>query len=137
MPGRLIIRRIPDPNPDKAVGQPTLFQTWRFHAFFTTTPAADADTVTADKTHRHHAIGEPSPVGYRMVNGDAGGLWDTTELGRASWGIFYVEVEDVQATITRAEALGATVLMPLVDGGALEFAHLGDPQGNRFGIWRP
>jgi len=56
VPGRLIIRRIPDLNPNKAVGQPTLFQTWRFHAFFTTTPAADADTVTADKTHRHHAI---------------------------------------------------------------------------------
>ncbi|MBX9639493.1 MAG: transposase, partial [Mycobacteriaceae bacterium] len=27
--------------------------TWRFHAFFTTT---DLDTVTADKTHRGHAI---------------------------------------------------------------------------------
>ena len=27
--------------------------TWRFHAFFTT---SDLDTVTADKTHRGHAI---------------------------------------------------------------------------------
>ena len=34
-------------------GRPTLFDTWRFHAFFTTT---DLDTVTADKTHRGHAI---------------------------------------------------------------------------------
>ena len=34
-------------------GQATLFDTWRFHAFFTTT---DLDTVTADKTHRGHAI---------------------------------------------------------------------------------
>lgn len=81
--------------------------------------------------------GDPSPAGYRMINGDAGGLWDTSGLGGASWGIFYVQVDDVAATIARAEALGATVLMPLVDGGVLEFAHLADPQGNRFGVWRP
>ena len=31
-----------------------MFDTWRFHAFFTTTDPAD--TVTADKTHRGHAI---------------------------------------------------------------------------------
>ena len=34
-------------------GQGALFDTWRFHAFFTT---SDLDTVTADKTHRGHAI---------------------------------------------------------------------------------
>jgi hypothetical protein len=54
--GRLIVRRIPDLNPKAAPGQASLFDTWRFHAFFTTTPDGTADTVTADKTHRHHAI---------------------------------------------------------------------------------
>ncbi len=49
--GRLVVRRIPDLNPHK--GQDSLFDTWRFHAFFTTTTL---DTVTADKTHRGHAI---------------------------------------------------------------------------------
>src|SRR5450631_3368143 len=34
IPGRLVVRRIPDLNPH--TGQPTLFETWRFHAFFTT-----------------------------------------------------------------------------------------------------
>jgi hypothetical protein len=34
----------------------TLFDTWRFHAFFTTTDHDVADTVSADKTHRGHAI---------------------------------------------------------------------------------
>jgi hypothetical protein len=52
VPGRLVVRRIPDLNPT-GDGQATLFDTWRFHAFFTTT---DTDTVTADKTHRGHAI---------------------------------------------------------------------------------
>jgi hypothetical protein len=51
--GRLVVRRIPDLN---APGQGALFDTWRFHAFFTTTSHQDADTVTADKTHRGHAV---------------------------------------------------------------------------------
>jgi hypothetical protein len=54
--GRLVVRRIPDLNPKKPAGQDTLFDTWRFHAFFTTTDPADLDTVAADKTHRGHAI---------------------------------------------------------------------------------
>ena len=33
-----------------------MFDTWRFHAFFTTTDPEVADTVAADKTHRGHAI---------------------------------------------------------------------------------
>ena len=52
IPGRLIVRRIPDLNVE-ATDQGALFDTWRFHAFFTTT---DLDIVTADKTHRQHAI---------------------------------------------------------------------------------
>jgi hypothetical protein len=51
VPGRLVVRRIPDLNTH--TGQPTLFDTWRFHAFFTT---STLDTVAADKTHRGHAI---------------------------------------------------------------------------------
>ncbi|WP_248580879.1 IS1380 family transposase [Nocardioides sp. InS609-2] len=56
VPGRLIVRRIPDLNPAKAGDQETLFDTWRFHGFFTTTDPDVADTVAADKTHRGHAI---------------------------------------------------------------------------------
>lgn len=57
--GRLVVRRIPELNPTD-VDQPTLFDTRRFHAFFTT---SDLDTVTADKTHRAHAVIE-------LVNAD-------------------------------------------------------------------
>jgi hypothetical protein len=49
--GRLVVRRIPELN--RKTGQETLFDLWRFHALFTT---SDLDTVTADKTHRAHAI---------------------------------------------------------------------------------
>jgi predicted enzyme related to lactoylglutathione lyase len=83
-------------------------------------------------------IGEPSmPARYSMVEGDRGGLWDTSQIGGANWAIFYVQVEDVQSAIDRAGELGATVAVPLVDNGRIEFAHLLDPQGNRFGVWRP
>ena len=53
VPGRLVVRRIPDLNPKAVDRATTLFDTWRFHAFFTT---STLDTVTADKTHRGHAI---------------------------------------------------------------------------------
>jgi hypothetical protein len=58
VPGRLVVRRIPDFNAEqhKAAGQDGLFDIWRFHAFFTTAEKAILDTVAADKTHRHHAI---------------------------------------------------------------------------------
>jgi len=82
-------------------------------------------------------FGESSPASYQMVNGDKGGLWDTTSLEGTSWAIFYVQVDDVKAAIARAESLGASVAIPFVDNGAIEFAHLLDPHGNRFGVWRP
>ena len=83
---------------------------------------------------------EESPQGdqpYLMVDEANGGLWDTSDAGGGSWAIFYVHVEDVQAALAQAVALGATVAVPLVDNGQIYFAHLLDPLGNRFGIWQP
>ena len=54
--GRLVVRRIPELGPTASREHPTLFDTWRFHAFFTTVTADKLDTVTIDQTHRHHAI---------------------------------------------------------------------------------
>ncbi|KLU10863.1 IS1380 family transposase [Kocuria sp. SM24M-10] len=56
VPGRLIVRRIPELNPKAGDGQATLFDTHRFHAFFTTAAAGALDTVAADKIHRAHAV---------------------------------------------------------------------------------
>ena len=53
VPGRLVVRRIPDFNADRRPpGQGTLFDVWRFHAFFTTADPVVLDTIAADKTHR-------------------------------------------------------------------------------------
>jgi uncharacterized protein len=78
-----------------------------------------------------------SEGGYRMVDVDKGGVWDSSDTGGGSWAIFYVQVDDVRAAIDRATSLGASVVVPFTDNGPLEFAHLQDPQGNRFGVWRP
>ncbi len=56
VPGRLVVRRIPDLNAPADPSQASLFKVFRHHAFFTTVPADQLDTVAADKVHRQHAI---------------------------------------------------------------------------------
>ena len=58
VPGRLVVRRIPDANAEtkRRAGQDGLFELGRHHAFFTTTDAETADTVAVDKVHRAHPV---------------------------------------------------------------------------------
>lgn len=58
VPGRLIVRRIPDVHAErnKAAGQDTLFDVWRFHGLFTTVAQDELDTAAMDKLHRQHAV---------------------------------------------------------------------------------
>ncbi|MDX2378112.1 IS1380 family transposase [Microbacterium sp. LRZ72] len=54
IPGRLIVRRVKAHHDPRDT--PALFDTWRYHAFFTTVPTTHLDTVAADRVHRAHAI---------------------------------------------------------------------------------
>src|SRR5699024_3812794 len=55
--GRLVVRRIPEKNPQKLTAtQGSLFAMYRYHGFFTTIPTDVLDTVAADKMHRQHAV---------------------------------------------------------------------------------
>ena len=56
VPGRLVVRRIPELNPKATDGQPTLFDAHRFHAFFTTVPMEAIDAWWNGQTHRRHAV---------------------------------------------------------------------------------
>ena len=96
IPGRLVVRRIPDLNPSKGSGQPTLFDTWRFHAFFTT---SDLDTVTADKTHRQHAIIEQ--VHADLKNSALAHLPSAAMCANAAWLVLAV----MSFNLTRAAAV--------------------------------
>ena len=78
--GRLVVRRIPELYGFEGAGQPTLFDTCRFHAFFTT---SELDTVTADKTHRQHAIIEQ--VNADLKDSALGHLPSGTFTANAAW----------------------------------------------------
>jgi hypothetical protein len=67
----------------------------------------------------------------------SGGLFDSG--GRfPNYAIFYVVVQDVAATLAKAESLGAKTLVPptTTDHG-LVFAQLQDSSGSHFGIFTP
>jgi hypothetical protein len=100
VPGRLVVRRIPDLNTEKhhAAGQDTLFDTWRFHAFFTTADPAVLDTVAADRTHRGHAIIEQ--VHADLKNSALAHLPSGVFTANAAWLVLAV----IAFNLTRAAA---------------------------------
>jgi len=113
IPGRLVVRRIPDLNPHP--GQPTLFDTWRFHAFFTT---STLDTITADKTHRGHAIIEQ--VHADLKNSALAHLPSGKFTANAAWLVLAVMAFNLTraaatlADTTLAKATTATIRRKLV-----------------------
>lgn len=66
-----------------------------------------------------------------------GGIFDSAGAF-PNHAIFYVTVEDVAATLAKAETLGAKVLMPATTNpDGLVFAQLQDSTGNHFGVFSP
>lgn len=118
VPGRLVVRRIPDLNPKAAPGQSTLFDTWRFHAFFTTSDPAALDTVAADKIHRGHAIIEQ--VHADLKNSALAHLPSGKFAANAAWLVLAViafNLTRAAATLTGttlAKATTATVRRTLI-----------------------
>jgi hypothetical protein len=118
VPGRLVVRRIPDLNPSSKDGQETLFDTWRFHAFFTTTAHGVSNTVAADKTHRGHAIIEQ--VHSDLKNSALAHLPSGKFTANAAWLVLAViafNLSRAAATITGpglAKATTATIRRKLI-----------------------
>ncbi|HVI07215.1 MAG TPA: VOC family protein [Candidatus Binatia bacterium] len=50
---------------------------------------------------------------------------------------FYVQVDDVQAYLDKAEKLGGKTLVPPVEIPTGTFAWFSDPGGNAIGLWKP
>jgi Transposase DDE domain group 1 len=124
VPGRLVVRRIPDLNPGKnqARGQETLFDIWRFHAFFTTVTAEAMDTVAADKIHRGHAIIEQ--VHADLKNSALAHLPSGVFTANAAWLVLAVmafNLTRAAATLTGnelAKALTGTIRRKLINVAA-------------------
>ena len=49
----------------------------------------------------------------------------------------YVQVDNVQAYLTKAETLGGKTLVPPVEIPTGTFAWFADPDGNIIGLWKP
>jgi predicted enzyme related to lactoylglutathione lyase len=86
--------------------------------------------------------GDGADGGYREITTPApdslrGGIFPTG--GKTpNYAVFYVQVADVAAACTAAEAAGGKVLVPAQSGGdGLIFAHLLDPSGNHFAVYTP
>ena len=75
-----------------------------------------------------------------MINTGSGIPGHIVELA-PEWGTYvtvYIEVEDVELYLKKAEELGGKTLVPPVDlPGRGRFAWLAAPEGNIMGIWKP
>ena len=71
------------------------------------------------------------------ATGPSGGVFDS-QGDFPSYAIFYVTVEDVPATLAKAEALGGkTLVPPTTTPDGLVFGQLRDVTGNHFGVFSP
>lgn len=82
-----------------------------------------------------------NPMGYRRLDtgsqeGIQGGIWPAPPQA-SNFVQLFVAVDDMGASVAKAEELGAKVLIPatmLPEGD--EMAVLHDPQGMSFSLWR-
>jgi predicted enzyme related to lactoylglutathione lyase len=82
---------------------------------------------------------ETRSEGYVLVDTRAGrGL--NGGIGRSNtgdpWATFYVEVDDLRATLDRAEALGGRTVVPVMELPGMAFAMFDDPDGLLVGLMR-
>lgn len=75
--------------------------------------------------------------GYTMIDTQAGhginGGIGKSQNGEP-WGAIYVEVEDLQATLDKANSLGATTVLPVTSFGAVTIAMFNDLDGLLIGL---
>jgi uncharacterized protein len=82
-------------------------------------------------------IAEAGPAA--MIDAGKGPTGHITAMGHEPhhYTIFYVEVDDVQAYMDKAAALGGIMLVPAMEIPTGTFAWIQDPAGNTVGLWKP
>ncbi len=86
-------------------------------------PMPDGSTYTMFKTGERPVCGMVKPPAEK---GEVPTTW-----------VNYITVEDLEATVAKAESLGATICMPITEiPGKGRFAGLSDPQGAPIAFWQ-
>ncbi|MEZ4317461.1 MAG: VOC family protein [Myxococcota bacterium] len=82
----------------------------------------------------------PGPMEYGLLGPQEGSI--PGGIGKApagpGWTTFYVSVDDLDASIAKAQSMGATLVSPpvtLADGGTI--ALVTDPEGHTLGLVKP
>ena len=83
-----------------------------------------------------HENGPASMIDAASQRGIPGHI---TSLGHEPqhYTIFYVQVDDVQAYLDKAVALGGKTVVPPIKTPAFTFAWFSDPEGNTIGLLKP
>jgi predicted enzyme related to lactoylglutathione lyase len=82
-------------------------------------------------------IDASNPMNYGMVPADEGGIGGGVgpAMGGTPMVTFYVQVDDLQAALDKAEGLGGKTVMPPMDvPGGPSIAQFSDPEGNIVGL---
>jgi predicted enzyme related to lactoylglutathione lyase len=84
------------------------------------------------------SVDEPAPIGAIRTEagvGIDGGVHQVDENQQPYLAV-YVAVEDLEGTAAKAEAGGATIIVPPTEvDGVGSFAMFQDPEGNCIGLW--
>jgi uncharacterized protein len=77
-----------------------------------------------------------NPMSYGMVSGSGkdtigGGIGGTQDTARVT---VYVQVPDINASLQKAQELGAQTVMPRTDIGMIIMGQFKDPEGNIIGL---
>ena len=86
-------------------------------------------------------LGTPHPaytMAYPTENGPVAGVLTKSQPGTSGHAMFYVEVGDLDAALTKIERLGGRTVVPTTtvpDGPTI--AMFADPEGHVVGLWKP
>ncbi len=82
-----------------------------------------------------------NPMQYGMVDNEGKGIGGGVGPAQSGqpWAGFYVEVEDLEATLSKAESMGGKTVMPPmpIEGYGFSIALFADPEGNQIGLMTP
>ena len=83
---------------------------------------------------------QAGPAAMISTGSDEGIAGHITALGHEpeNYVTVYVQVDDIQAHLDKAESLGGKTMIPVNEvPGMGHFAWLNDPDGNIIGLWKP